>query len=230
MPWIYGEDASDVLRDCVNRKLSLLPYLLDAALEAHDSGTPVMRALFLEYPEDPNVYIIDTQFFLGSNLLVAPVFSESGEVTFYVPEGEGEWISWFDRTKRYTGGKWYTETYDFFSLPLLIRPGTITPINTTLRDCESDYQDGLELVFNGSISQETSVRLVDVANPGQVTSVVSIQPRGKELVIDRAFTGKNWSVTYLGKAKCRTEGVESIEGSGYVTVKSSGPSLLLSLD
>ena len=170
-----------------------------------------MRAMFLEFPQDLNVYTIDTQFFLGSNLLVAPVFSESGEVTFYVPEGEGAWVSWFDRTKLYQGGKWYTETYDFFSLPLLIRPGTVTPVNTTLRDSVSGYQDGLEIIINGIIGEEREIRLVDV----------------DELVIAGDLTGKKWSVTYLGKATCSTEGAESAEGLGYLTVTSSGASIVL---
>jgi alpha-D-xyloside xylohydrolase len=230
VPWIYGEDASDVLRDCVNRKLSLLPYLLQTALEAHNSGTPVMRASFVEFPKDKNTYSVDTQFFLGSNLLVAPVFSESGEVSFYVPEGDGEWVSWFDKTKRYAGGRWYTETHDFFSLPLLVRPGTVTLVNPALRDSVSDYRDGLQVLINGNINEATEVPLVDVENPGQTTGIVRVTPRGKDLIIDGPGAGKNWSVTYLGKGKCNSEGGTTTEGSGFVAHTTPATSVVLSLE
>ena len=93
VPWIYGEDCSEVLRDCVKCKIAMTPYILSSTLTAHVEGTPIMRPMFLEFPDNLNTYNVDTQYMLGPNLLVAPIFTEEGKVTFYVPEGKGEWIS-----------------------------------------------------------------------------------------------------------------------------------------
>lgn len=78
-----------------------MPYLLQEPLVAHREGTPMLRALFLEFLDDMNVYSIDTQYMLGSNLLVAPIFDKHGAVTYYVPRDAkgGHWRSWFDRPK-----------------------------------------------------------------------------------------------------------------------------------
>lgn len=180
VPWIYGEDCSAVLRDCVKRKILLTPYLLQAALDGHRNGTPLMRAMFLEFPEDLNTYTIDTQYMFGSNLLVAPVFSEEGTVTFYVPRSEddknGNWVSWFDHKKTYEPGRWYTETHGFDTLPILIRPGSVTPINPKLKDPQGDAFDGLELLVNGNIRREVEVEVVDPSETHNVLQTVKVIP------------------------------------------------------
>ena len=169
VPWIYGEDSSDVLRACVRRKILLTPYILHGALEGHRQGTPFMRPLFLEFPDDLNTYSIDTQYMFGNNLLVAPVFTEEGSVTFYVPRtsDKGKWVSWFDHSKTYEQGEWYTETYDFDTLPLLIRPGSVTLINPTLKDPQDDPSDGLQLLVNGE-PEFNKTLAIELVNPAKV--------------------------------------------------------------
>ncbi|KAL4987639.1 glycosyl hydrolases family 31-domain-containing protein [Aspergillus falconensis] len=180
VPWIYGEDCSDVLRNCVKRKISLTPYLLAEALNGHRTGTPLMRPMFLEFPDDLNTYPLDTQYMFGSNLLIAPVFSDEGVVTFYVPrplEGEGRrghWISWFDHGKKYEGGRWYTETHGFDTLPILVRPGSVTPINYKLEKPEGDPLDGLEVLVNGTIDGKVEVEIVDPETTHEVLKVLTV--------------------------------------------------------
>ncbi|KAL2800046.1 glycosyl hydrolases family 31-domain-containing protein [Aspergillus keveii] len=181
VPWIYGEDCSDVLRDCVKRKIALTPYLLAEALNGSREGVPLMRAMFLEFPNDLNTYSIDTQYMFGGNLLVAPVFSDDGVVTFYVPRteeeerGDGKWVSWFDHGKSYEGGRWYTETHGFETLPILVRPGSVTPLNSKLVAPEGDALDGLEVLVNGRLSGEVAVEVVDPAKTHEVLKVVTVK-------------------------------------------------------
>ncbi|KAK2758972.1 hypothetical protein FQN54_003070 [Arachnomyces sp. PD_36] len=171
VPWIYGEDCSDVLRACVRRKILLTPYILHEALEGNRQGTPFMRPMFLEFPDDLNTYPIDTQYMFGSNLLVAPVFTEEGSVTFYVPRSSdkstAKWVSWFDHSKTYEPGHWYTETHDFETLPILIRPGSVTPINPKLKDPQGDANDGLEFLVNGDAGVTKSLTF-ELVNPAKV--------------------------------------------------------------
>ncbi|KAJ0417006.1 glycosyl hydrolases family 31-domain-containing protein [Aspergillus carlsbadensis] len=188
VPWIYGEDCSDVLRDCVKRKIALTPYLLAEALTGSREGVPLMRAMFLEFPNDLNTYSIDTQYMFGGNLLVAPVFSDEGVVTFYVPRteeeerGDGKWVSWFDHGKSYEGGRWYTETHGFETLPILVRPRSVTPLNPRLAAPEGDALDGLEVLVNGRLSGEVTIEVVDPAKTHEVLKTVTVKLGERDVI------------------------------------------------
>ena len=180
VPWIYGEDCSDVLRDCIKRKILLTPYILQEALLGHKDGTPLMRPLFLEFPGDLNTYSVDTAYMFGGDLLVAPVFSEEGEVTFYVPRDEreengGKWVSWFDHKKTYEGGKWYTETHGFDSLPLIIRPGAAILVNHKLKSPMDDPFDGVEVLVNRTVDVDRVLALVNQEKTHEVLQDIPLK-------------------------------------------------------
>lgn len=125
VPWLYGDEAVDVAREFTELKLQLKPYLLKMMQETHETGIPMMRAMVLEFPDDPTCEDIDTQYMLGDDLLVAPIFREDGVARFYVPDdGSGQpWTNIITKTA-YEPGKWYAEQYDYHTLPVLARPGT----------------------------------------------------------------------------------------------------------
>jgi len=120
VPWSVDEESAEVCRFFTELKLRLKPYILQCAREAHEKGVPVMRAMFIEFPDDPACAYLDRQYMLGPDLLVAPVFSESGEVTYYLPEGEWTGLISGETVK---GGCWKTEKHGFLSLPLFARAG-----------------------------------------------------------------------------------------------------------
>ena len=122
VPWVYGDEAVEVLRFFTRLKHRLMPYLWAKAWEAHERGLPMMRAMALEFPGDPACEGLDRQYMLGDSLLVAPVFSTDGVVTYYVPEGR--WTSLLD-DREIEGPRWVTETHGLKSLPLLVRPNAI---------------------------------------------------------------------------------------------------------
>lgn len=117
MPWLFDDEATDVLRFFNNLKKHLMPYLLDAAREAHECGVPMMRPMILEFPDDPGCRYLDMQYMLGSALLVAPIFNDQGEATYYLPAGEWRHLLSGDIVR---GAGWRTEDYDYFSLPLWV--------------------------------------------------------------------------------------------------------------
>jgi len=80
VPWNFDDESVAVLRHFVALKKRLMPYLMDVAKEAHEHGWPMMRAMLLEFPDDPACRSLDMQYMLGSALLVAPVFTETSEV------------------------------------------------------------------------------------------------------------------------------------------------------
>ncbi|RYG24826.1 alpha-xylosidase [bacterium] len=121
VPWMVDEESVDVLRFFTKLKQRLMPYLWSQAVEAHQTGVPMMRAMALEFPDDPGCDNLDRQYMLGDSLLVAPVFSDD-VVDYYVPAGR--WTSLLDG-RVVEGPRWVRETHGFLSLPLLVREGTL---------------------------------------------------------------------------------------------------------
>jgi alpha-D-xyloside xylohydrolase len=141
VPWLYDEESVDVLRHFTKLKLRLMPYLYQTAVAVRDTGVPTMRAMILEYPDDPTCAYLDRQYFLGKSLLVAPIFSETGEVEYYLPQGN--WTHLL--TGETTQGGWRRETYDYLGIPLWVRENTILPMGAHDTKPEYDYADGLTL-------------------------------------------------------------------------------------
>ena len=117
MPWLFDDEASEVLRFFNNLKAHIMPYLLDAAQEAHEHGWPVMRAMVLEFPDDPTCLYLDMQYMLGSALLVAPIFNSDGKADYYLPEGE--WRNLLTGEIAHGPG-WRKDKHSYMSLPLWV--------------------------------------------------------------------------------------------------------------
>ena len=143
VPWLVDEESCDVLRLYTRLKHQLMPYLYAKAIEATETGVPVMRAMVLEHPQDPACAPLDRQYQLGEALLVAPVFTDDGAVDFYLP-GAGTWTHLLTGEKR-AAGRWYRETHGFLSLPLYVAPGTVLPWGADDQRPDYDYARGLVL-------------------------------------------------------------------------------------
>ncbi len=117
MPWLFDDEAVDVLRFFNDLKTRIMPYVLDAAREAHDHGWPVLRTMALEFSDDPNCRHLDMQYMFGLALLVAPIFNPQGDVSFYLPAGE--WRNLLSGEIR-QGSVWIHERHGYLSLPLWV--------------------------------------------------------------------------------------------------------------
>lgn len=87
--WSYGEDAFKIMKDQLNVRLSMKPYIHTLMTEAHETGAPIIRAMFFEFPEDEKCWTLSDQYMFGSKYLVAPVLhlgERQREV--YLPEGK----------------------------------------------------------------------------------------------------------------------------------------------
>ncbi|MET8001065.1 alpha-xylosidase [Nonomuraea glycinis] len=145
VPWLFDEESVDVLRSFTRLKARLMPYLYGAAVRASQEGMPVMRAMQLEFPGDRGCEYLDAQYMLGPDLLVAPVLSAGGEVSYYVPAGV--WTRLLDGGggDTVTGPGWHTERHGFDSLPLLVRPGAVLATGARSDRPDYDYADGVTL-------------------------------------------------------------------------------------
>lgn len=111
----------------VNTRMNILPYIYSEAQQCTNDGTPLMRAMFIDFPEDANTYSLDEQYMFGRNILVAPIVNEGQTVKeVYLPDGE--WIDFFHNALTAGGGtKSYYCSTD--SIPVYIRNGSIIPMN-----------------------------------------------------------------------------------------------------
>lgn len=144
VPWLFDDEAVDVLRYFTKLKGRLMPYLWTQAIKTHETGVPMMRAMVIDYNNDPACLTLDKQYMFGDNLLVAPICNERGEGEFYLPEGK-----WTDilNGKTYEGGRFYREKYDYFGLPCLAKPNSIIAYGDFKRGFEYDYLENTEFVI-----------------------------------------------------------------------------------
>lgn len=186
VPWLFDEEACEVLRTFVKLKCSLMPYLYAMAVKAHRDGIPMMRPMIMEFPEDPTCVMLDRQYMLGDSLLVAPIFSEEGTVTYYVPEGR--WTNYLTGEVK-TGGKWYTETFDYFHLPLLVRENTILAVGKEEDRPDYDYQkDTVLKIYQPREGVSAEIEIPDIKGEKIIHAHMQFE-NGKIKVVSDGGTG-----------------------------------------
>ncbi|MFJ4841654.1 alpha-xylosidase [Streptomyces sp. NPDC088746] len=196
VPWEFGDEAVDVARQFTRLKHRLMPYLYGAAVEAHRTGVPVMRPLLLEFPDDPTARTADREYLLGPDVLVAPVFTDDGEVEYYVPEG-----TW---THLLTGGTvtgpaWRRETHGFDSLPLLVRQGAVLALGADETRPDGEWLDGLELRVFAPAGTGDFTRTVTVPDrTGAVAATYEVVREGGEVRVT-TDTDRPYTVTVVGE-------------------------------
>lgn len=122
VPWVYDEEAVDVVRYFTRLKAKLMPYLWKNAIETSETGIPMMRSMVLEYTNDRNCAYLDKQYMFGDSLLVAPIFNEESLAAYYLPEGT--WTHYLTGEIK-TGGRWYEEHCDYLSIPVFAKENSL---------------------------------------------------------------------------------------------------------
>jgi alpha-D-xyloside xylohydrolase len=190
VPWMFGDEAVDVVRKFTKLKCSLMPYLFGTAVHTAETGVPAMRAMVLDFPEDPACDTLDRQYMLGDSLLVAPVFRHDNAVQYYLPAGR--WTHFLTNTV-VDGGRWVNETHDFLSIPLMARPGSLIPVgaNDTVADYDLANEVTLHL-FELADGQTANAMVPGLDGKAELT--VSITRNGDTLNVESSGAGKPWNL------------------------------------
>jgi alpha-D-xyloside xylohydrolase len=125
--WSYGEENYEIMKGYIEMRERLRPYIRNCMVEAHEKGTPVMRTMFYEFPEDSNCWTADTQYMFGSDILVAPIFElgqRSREV--YLPKNQ-LWKN-AKTNEIIEGGQTVTVDAPINEIPLFVRAEKNYPI------------------------------------------------------------------------------------------------------
>jgi len=124
-PWLYeSKRVQDVFRKSAEMKYRLMPYVYAQAKECTEKGLPMVRALFVEFPDDPGAWRVDSEYMFGSQILVAPLF-ESGITSREVYLPQGKWTD-YQTGKVYSGG-WHVIEAGKLPIIMLVRDGAVLP-------------------------------------------------------------------------------------------------------
>ena len=122
-PWLISESFTDAFRACAEMKYKLMPYVYAQAKDCSERGLPMVRALLVEFPQDPGAWLVEDEYMFGSQMLVAPLMESGTERTVYLPKGK--WID-YQTGKVYEGGY---QTIEVGEIPavILVRDGSLIP-------------------------------------------------------------------------------------------------------
>lgn len=222
VPWLIDptEEASAVLKKFVNLKHALMPYLYSSAIQSHKTGLPMLRAPFLEFPEDRSTWHLDTQYFLGDSLLVAPVFNAEATVEYYLPKGK--WYGLLDGEIR-EGPGYVTEKHGFESLPLLLRPGKALIMGKGGKNIVYNWSDEFKVVINPIEGMDVELEIPDHENLGQARAVIKVEVKAGvvSLNIMKGGIAVGWLVKIAGQKIQQGQVKYDGRGSGEVEISDS---------
>ncbi len=225
VPWLFDEEAVEVLRFFTKLKCRLMPYIFNAACEAHEKGIPVMRAMMLEFSDDPTCDYLDRQYMLGDSLLVAPVFSPEGIVDYYLPKGR--WTN-FITGQVVEGQRWVREKHGYLSLPLMARPNSIIPVGSNDKRPDYDYADGVTFhVFELQEGSKASARVPTVK--GNTAMILEACREGGSIQVVAEGGSENWSILLRNVDRIRAVegGVAKPDALGTIIIPMRGAKSLV---
>ena len=215
VPWAYEEDSPEnpenacaVLRFFTNLKGRLMPYLWAQANRTHETGIPMMRAMVLDFADDPACLTLDRQYMLGDSLLCAPVFDESGEVQFYLPDGE-----WFDLLggRLVTGGHWQTRRCSYLEMPIFVKPDSVLVLGDFKQNVIYDYLKNAEVLICALADGHTASADLYWADGG-LDLTITAERTGSRITVTYPQTERTFRITVAGT------GITAEADAGGVTV------------
>jgi alpha-D-xyloside xylohydrolase len=151
-PWAYGKEFNDYFRKVVEMKYKLMPYIYAQSKASTENGLPMLRALFIEYPGDAGAWTVDNEYLFGSDILVAPLFDNSGERDVYLPGGS--WVD-FQTGKQYPAG-WNRIKCGEIEAIILVKEGACIPMVKVAQSTSMIDWNNIELVVYGKAGEKTS--------------------------------------------------------------------------
>lgn len=189
-PWEYGKEFMDGFRKADEMRYKLMSYIYAQAKECSMNGWPMMRALFVEYPNDPGSWLIDNEYLFGSDILVAPMFEETSEREVYLPDGE--WVD-YQTGKTYTKG-WHRVAAGEIPIVMLVRSGAIIPHVGLAQSTKDIDWSKITLKIYGSAERYTGI----VYLPGE-EKPFTLEIKDRKVVNDPLKGKVKWEIISVNK-------------------------------
>ena len=140
-PWLISESFTKAFREAAEMKYKLMPYVYAQAKDCSERGLPMVRALLVEFPDDPGAWLVEDAYMFGSQMLVAPLLESGNERSVYLPKGK--WID-YQTGKVYEGG-WQTIKAGKIPAVILVRDGSLIPHAPLAQRTDQIQWDKVEL-------------------------------------------------------------------------------------
>lgn len=179
-PWDYGTNFMNNFRTVIETKYKLMPYIYAESKNASEKGLPMMRALFIEFPDDAGAWQIDNQYMFGSDILVAPLFEQDSKSRqVYLPKGQ--WID-YQTGKSYNTG-WHTIEGGALSVVMMVRDGAVLPHLKVAQSTKDLDWTNIELVPYSANS--TSLKGKICLPSDNVLHTLTLSKKGSKFVLDK---------------------------------------------
>lgn len=193
LPWDFPEDAAEIAVAALRLRYRLMPYLYSAAVESTRTGVPMMRALLVDFPDDPATWTADLEYLLGPDLLVAPMIDPDGRRQVYLPAGD--WVDhWTGEV--HSGQRYLPVSKPLDQIPLFVRHGALIPVMPPTDAVGDGPFTDVTVVSWGAVDGRTVVRDTD----GD-TEVVAVR------------SGDRFEVTVRGPAPVRHVEFATVAGA-----------------
>jgi alpha-glucosidase/alpha-D-xyloside xylohydrolase len=195
---LHNAAVEPVCQKYLNLRYQLMPYTYTLVREAHDSGLPLMRALWLQYPKDPQAVKLGDEYLWGRDLLIAPVTEKSATSRrIYLPAGD--WYDWWTNQK-ISGNRWVDRPVDLATMPIYVRAGAIVPLGPVRQYVSEPVEGPTSLeIFPGANGEFTlydddgeSLRYLDGSNRQSVWIRFRWDDAVRRLVIEPDARMKRW--------------------------------------
>lgn len=140
-PWLISESFTDAFREAAELKYRLMPYVYAQAKDCSNRGLPMVRALFVEYPDDPGAWLVEDEYLFGSQILVVPLMESGNERDCYLPKGK--WIDY--QTGAVYDGGWQRLKAGKIPAIILVRDGSLIPTVPVAQSTDKIEWDKMEL-------------------------------------------------------------------------------------
>ena len=192
-PWEYSEEFLNGFRLADNMRYQLMPYVYAQSKHSSENGLPMVRALFVEYPDDPGSWLVDDQYLFGSDILVAPLFESVTSRDVYLPPGQ--WIDY--QTGRTYGGGWHKITAGKIPVVMLVKSGTVIPHIKLAQSTKDMDWSSLELKVYGN-TDSTPSGWVYLPGKEKVEMITLRKSGSKFLIISDPYRNEvSWKVTIV---------------------------------
>jgi alpha-D-xyloside xylohydrolase len=134
-PWVYP-GVAPVVRNMLRLRYALIPYIMREGKFCGASGRAIIAPLLLDYPDDPTVWAIDSQYLFGRDMMVAPIMNDEGIADIYIPEGS--WIDFFTG-EEVSGPRWLKKVhYSRDRFPVFVKKNAGIPLYPELVSCTDE--------------------------------------------------------------------------------------------
>lgn len=165
-PWLYNDNFVKAFRESAEMKYKLMPYIYAQAKLCTEKGLPMVRALFVEYPDDAGAWLVEDEYLFGADILVAPMMEAGTERNVYLPKG-----NWID----YQSGKTYQQGWNVIEtgkIPavILVRDGAVIPHAQLAQSTDKINWSDIELKVYGD--KEKATGFVCLPSDNKLTDII----------------------------------------------------------